>query len=72
MLPLRSGILSEARSKLIKIFSTVLFLNLYYTFKKYNEPKHNEQRAKSNEERAKSNEQRAECIKQRKKVASNE
>ena len=54
--PLALRDLTEARSKLIKIFSIVLFLNLYYTFITYDGPKSNEQRAKSNKQRAKGNE----------------
>ena len=57
MLPSRSGMLSEARSKLIEIFSIVFFLNLYYTFITYDEPKSNKQPVKSNKQRAKNNEQ---------------
>ena len=58
MLPSYSGILSEARSKLIKTFSGAFFLNLYYTFITYDGLKSNKQQAKSNKQRAKSNEQR--------------
>ena len=59
MLPSRSGILYEARRKLIKIFSIEFFLNLYYTFITDDESKRNKQRAKSNKQRAKNNEHRA-------------
>ena len=65
MLPSRSGIFSEARSKLIKTFSCVFFPNLYYTFITYDAPKSNRQPAKSNEQRAKNNEQRAKSNEQR-------
>ena len=59
MLSSHSEILAEATSTLIKIFSIVIFLNLYYTFITYDGPKSNEQRAKGNKQWAKSNEQRA-------------
>ena len=55
----RSGILDEATSTLIKTFSIVIFLNLYYTFRTYDGQKSNEQQVKSNEQRAKSTEQQA-------------
>ena len=71
MIPSRTWILAEATSRLIKTFSIVFFLNLYYTFITCNgrnsselRAKSNEQRAKNNEQRAKSNEQRAKSIKQ--------
>ena len=69
MPPLRSGILAEAPSTLIKTFSIVFFLNLYYVFmtdeKTYDGRKNNEQRANTNEQRAKSNKQRVESNEQR-------
>ena len=70
MLPSRSIILSEAKSKLTKTFSVVFFLNLHYTFLTYDGPKSNEQRTKSNKQRAKSNKQRAKSNEQQ--VKSNE
>ena len=69
MPPLRSGILAEVPSTLIKTFSIVFFLNLYYAFmtdeKSYDGRKNNEQRANTNEQRAKSNKQRVESNEQR-------
>ena len=65
--PLRSGILAEVSSTLIKTFSIVFFLNLYYAFITYDGRKSNEQRAKANEQRAKANEQRAKTNEQRAK-----
>ena len=62
MVPSRSIILSEAKSKLIKSFFVVFFLNLYYTFIG---SKSNEQRAKSNEQQVKSDGQRAKINEQR-------
>ena len=56
--PQRSEILTEATSALVKAFSIVLFLSLYYTFITHDGRKSNEQRAKSNKQRAKSNKQR--------------
>ena len=56
--PQRSEILTEATSALVKTFSIVLFLSLYYTFITHDGRKSNEQRAKSNKQRAKSNKQR--------------
>ena len=48
MLPSRARILAEASNTLIKIFSVMFILNIYYTFVTYDERKSNEQRAKSN------------------------
>ena len=62
MIPSRSIILSEEKSKLIKSFFVVFFLNLYYTFIG---SKSNEQRAKSNEQQVKSDGQRAKINEQR-------
>ena len=67
MIPSRTWILAEATSRLIKTFSIVFFLNLYYTFITCNGRKSSEQRAKSNEQQAKSNAQRAKNNEQRAK-----
>ena len=63
-----SGILAEAKSTLIKTFSIVLLLLLYYTFITYNGRKSNKQQAKSNEQRTKSNKQRTKSNKQQHSV----
>ena len=57
MLHSRSRILAEATSKLIKIFSTMFFPNLYYTFITYDGRKSNEKRVTANEQKLTSKKQ---------------